>query len=291
MISDTELRQGATFNGSLEFDRNLDQKYQALLETFRQMGSVLVAYSGGIDSTLLAFIAHQVLGDHMLAVTASSPVELPGEIEKATIIATGAGIPHLVVHLDDLRDPNFVANPPDRCYFCKKRRFLALRDIATQHNLEWIADGSNADDSGDYRPGMRALQEVGVLSPLLETNLTKTEIRSLARQLGLPNWDKPAAPCLATRIPYGIPVTVETINKIGQAELFLHSFGIPVLRVRWHNSIARIEVPEQQIPMVLSHRQEIAQKFREIGFDYVTLDLNGFRSGSLNEVLTRPTTG
>jgi uncharacterized protein len=273
---------------SLAEEAALREKFFALQAILRQMRSVLVAYSGGVDSTLVAWVAHQVLGERMLAVTAASPVELPGEVERAARLAQEAGFPHCWVEIDDLQDPQFVANPAERCYYCKRRRFLALGDIAARHGLEWLADGTNADDSGDYRPGLRALEEVGVRSPLSEANLVKAEVRALARALGLPNWDKPAAPCLATRIPYGIPVTLERVQQIGQAETFLHSLGFGVVRVRWHSSLARIEVLPADFHRLLEHGPEIVSRFKQLGFAYVSLDLTGYRSGSLNQVLPLP---
>jgi uncharacterized protein len=266
----------------------LNDKYYALQAILRQMGSVLIAFSGGIDSTLVAWVAYQVLGERLLAVTAASPVELPGEVEQAARLAGEAGIPHLVVEIDDLQDPQFVANPSDRCYFCKRRRFLALGELASQHGLRWLADGTNASDSGDYRPGLRALEEVGVRSPLNEAGLVKEEIRVLARFLGLPNWNKPAAPCLATRIPYGVPVTLEKVRLVGQAELFLHSLGFAVVRVRWQPAEARIEVPPADFDRLLDLRPEIVVRLKQLGFTYVSLDLTGYRTGSLNQVLPSP---
>jgi uncharacterized protein len=266
----------------------LSEKYRALQAILGKMDSVLVAFSGGIDSTLVAWVAYQVLGGRMLAVTAASPVELPGEVEQAVRLATESGIPHLVVEIDDLQDPQFVANPAGRCYFCKKRRFLALRELASQHGLRWLVDGTNAGDAGDYRPGLRALAEVGVRSPLNEAGLVKEEIRLLARFLGLPNWDKPAAPCLATRIPYGLPVTLEKVRQIGQAELFLHSLRFTVVRVRWQPAAARIEIPPADFDRLLDHRAEIVDRLKQLGFTYVSLDLTGYRTGSLNQVLLSP---
>jgi uncharacterized protein len=290
MVFQAQVQVNPNVEAALASQPALAEKYTALQAILRQMGSVLVAYSGGIDSSLVAWVARQVLGERMLAVTAASPVELPGEVEQATRLAVEIGFPHRVVEIDDLQDPLFVANPANRCYFCKRRRFLALRDMASQFGLQWLVDGTNADDSGDYRPGLRALEEVGVRSPLNEANLVKAEVRTLARILGLANWNKPAAPCLATRIPYGILVTPERVQQIGQAETFLHSLGFEIVRVRWHPAIARIEVPPEDFHRLLDHRPEITSRLKELGFTYVSLDLTGYRSGSLNQVLPSSST-
>jgi uncharacterized protein len=238
-----------------------------------------------VDSSLLAWVAGRVLGERMLAVTVRSPVEAPEETAQASELASLGGFRHQVVDLDDLADPIFAANPPDRCYHCKLRRFQALAGIAQEHGLAWLADGSNADDASDYRPGRRALAQLGVRSPLAEAGLTKAEIRALGRALGLPNWDKPAAPCLATRFPYDTPLTFAEIQRVGQAERSLHALGFPAVRVRVHGDLARIEAPPADFPAVLEQRAAIVAGLRALGYAWVALDLLGYRTGSMNETL------
>ena len=250
------------------------------------MGTLAVGFSGGVDSSLVAWVGGRVLGERMLAVTVRSPVESPAETALAIELARLGAFRQLVVDLDDLADPVFAANPPDRCYHCKLRRFRALEAIAREHGLAWLADGSNADDASDYRPGRRALAELGVRSPLAEVGFTKAEIRALSRWLGLPNWDKPAAPCLATRFPYDTPLTAVEIQRVGEAESLLHTLGFPALRVRVHGNLARIEAPPGDFPALLAQREAIVAGLRALGYAYVALDMLGYRTGSMNETLS-----
>ena len=246
----------------------------------------MVAFSGGVDSGLLCAVGHQALGDRLLAVTVRSPVEAPGDAEAASALARQVGFNHRVVDFDDLDNAQFVANPPDRCYHCKLARFQALQSVGAAFGAQVLAEGSNADDAHDYRPGARAVAELGVRSPLAEVGLTKAEIRALAREMGLAVWDRPSAPCLATRFPYGTPVTRAGLEQVARGEAILRAKGFQPVRVRHYGSTARLEVAEAAIPALAAARGEILTRFRELGFTYVVIDLAGYRSGSMNEVLS-----
>jgi len=266
---------------------NVEENLEQLKKTLRDMGTVLIAYSGGVDSSFLAVTAHEVLGQNSLAVFASSPVAPPMEKEAAESLAHQFGLRFRIIESNEMANPDFVANPPERCYYCKRELFSELKPIALAEGLKWVADGTNADDLSDYRPGRKASAEAGIRSPLLEVGLTKAEIRQLSRTQGLPTWDRPASPCLASRIPYGIPVTAETLNKIAQGEKYLHRLGFRQVRLRHHGDIARIELDQPDMAIIIKTdiRQGIIEHFKVLGYKYVTLDLTGYRTGSLNEVL------
>lgn len=283
-MSDSPVRDTGTQIDNL-LSPELAEKLARLEEVLRQLGSVALGFSGGIDSSLVAWVGSRILGERMLAITIRSPVESPEETALAIEFAKEAGIRHLVVDIDDLADPLFSSNPPDRCYHCKLRRFGELRKLADREGLQAIVDGSNTDDAGVYRPGRRAIQELGVISPLSLAGLNKTNIRRLSKALWLPNWDKPAAPCLATRFPYNTQLTREAIEQVGQAESYLHSLGFRTARVRSENSTARIEVEVPAFAELINHCNEISQTFSQLGFRHTTLDLAGYRSGSMDEGL------
>lgn len=272
---------------------NPEEKSARLKEILAEMGSALIAYSGGADSSLLAYVAGEVLGRRALAVFEYSPVCPPEERDEAESLARKMGIRYLSIESDELQNPLFVANRPDRCYHCRQELFHRLREIADSEKIDWIIDGSNLDDSDDFRPGRRAAAEMGVRSPLCEAGLTKEEIRRLSHGLGLPTWDKPASPCLASRIPYGTRVTREILSAVSEGEKYLRSLGIRELRLRHHGDIARIEVDRAGMSLLQRDdvRRETVSKLMSLGYTYITLDLAGFRSGSLNEALRNEQNG
>ncbi|MFB0532885.1 MAG: ATP-dependent sacrificial sulfur transferase LarE [Desulfatiglandales bacterium] len=270
-----------------EFESTSKRKLERLKETLTKMESVLIAYSGGVDSTLVMRVAKDVLGDKVLAVTARSPVYPPEEIEQAKALARSLKVRHKVIETHEMANPQFVNNPKDRCYWCKEELFTRLLSIASENSLKYVVDGTNFDDLDDFRPGMKAAGDLGVRSPLKEAMLTKEDIRSLSKRLGLPAWNKPALACFGSRFPYGMKITKESLNKVDKAERCLKNLGITQVRVRHHDKIARIEVMEEDIPKLLEEksRRRVISYVKEVGYSYIAVDLEGYRTGSMNEVL------
>ena len=264
-----------------------EQKAAALSAMLARLGSALVAYSGGVDSAYLAWVARRALGDRMLAVLADSPSLAEFQKQDAVEFARAFGIPLEVIQTAEFHDPEYLKNAPDRCFHCKDELFQRLGAIARERGFDAIIYGVNADDTSDFRPGHRAAAEHGVRSPLLDAGLTKAEIRYLAKQAGLPVWDRPASACLSSRIPYGITVTIQNINMVEKGEDAIRELGFRQFRVRHHGELVRIEIAPEELPLALA--PEMARRFTEIfkklGYKYVTLDLEGYRTGSLNEVL------
>ncbi|MBF2002281.1 MAG: ATP-dependent sacrificial sulfur transferase LarE [Synechococcales cyanobacterium M58_A2018_015] len=265
----------------------LSEKLETLKALFAEMDRALIAYSGGIDSTLVAKIAFDVLGDRALAVTAESPSLLPEDLEDARVQAAEIGIAHEIVQTHEMENPNYTANPVNRCYFCKSELHDTLKPLALERGYPYVVDGVNADDLSDYRPGIQAAKERGARSPLAEAQVSKLEVRELAKWLGLPWWDKPAQPCLSSRFPYGEEITISKLQRVGRAERYLRHLGLKNLRVRSEGDTARIELPPDQIKEFVrtTDLPALVTALQSYGFLYVTLDLEGYRSGKLNQVL------
>lgn len=264
------------------------EKLEKLEDIIRNLGSVLIAFSGGVDSTFLLKVCLDVLGkDKVLAVTARSSTYPARELEEAKALALKLGARHEIIESEELAVPGFSENPPERCYYCKKELFGKLVRMARERGFNFVVDGSNADDTGDFRPGMKAKDELGVVSPLKEAGLTKAEIRNFSREMGLPTWDKPSFACLASRFPYGEKITAEKLDRVGKAEELLDALGFTQYRVRSHGDLARIEVLPDEIDKFFdsSLREKVTKEFKKLGFVYVSLDLTGYRTGSMNESL------
>jgi pyridinium-3,5-biscarboxylic acid mononucleotide sulfurtransferase len=262
-----------------------------LTALFEPMEQALIAYSGGIDSTLVAKVAYDILGDRAIAITANSPSLLPEDLEDAKTQAQAIGIRHEIVATHEMDNPNYTSNPTNRCYFCKSELHDTLKPMAIDRGFAYVVDGVNADDLRDYRPGIQAAKERGARSPLAELGITKLEVRELSRHLNLPWWDKPAQPCLSSRFPYGESITVEKLQRVGRSELYLRKLGWQNLRVRSDGDTARIEVLPEQIQAFILNTDlpQLITQLKTFGFLYVTLDLEGYRSGKLNDVLPNAT--
>jgi uncharacterized protein len=270
-------------------DNLLEKRLGDLEEIIAPRGSALVAFSGGVDSSLaLAVAARALPKKRVLAVTSNNETYLPSELEGAEALALSLGVEHLVVNTRELDDPNYASNPTNRCYFCKSTLYSDLAGIASKKGYACVVDGANKDDEGDYRPGRKAAKELGVVSPLSLAGVSKAEVRELARYLGLRSWDKPALACLSSRFPYGQEITPEKLAQVAQAEEFLRSRGYAQVRVRHHGEIARLEVGAEEMERAFAERQEISAELKDAGFLYITLDLTGYTSGSLNAALKQP---
>ncbi|HRU05868.1 MAG TPA: ATP-dependent sacrificial sulfur transferase LarE [Candidatus Brocadiia bacterium] len=265
-------------------------KLDLLRQALARAGSALIAFSGGVDSSLLLRVAHDTLGDRAVAATLTSSNYPASELEDARALASQLGVRHLVIESEELDIPGFADNPPDRCYICKRHTFSELLELGRDLKLACVMDGSNADDTGDYRPGMKATAELGVLSPLKDAGFTKDDIRAVSRALGLATWNKPSCACLASRFAYGERITRDKLQRVGQAEAFLRELGFPIVRVRIHGGLARIETSPDSIERLASPdlRPRVAARLKDLGFAYVTLDLQGYRTGSMNETLGPP---
>lgn len=264
---------------------NKYQKLDAVKSILSELKTVAVAYSGGIDSSFLLKIGYDVLGEKCAGITAVSEVMLKHELESIDRIIKLIGVTHYFVQSYEMDDPDFISNSADRCYYCKARKLDAIFACAAEHGFQYIVDGTNVDDRGDHRPGKRAAKQRGVRSPLEEAGLSKQEIRELAREVGLPNWNQPEDACLASRIPYNTPITEENLQRVDRAEQYLRSLRLQQLRVRYHGAVARIEVEQPDFEVILKHKDEINKRLQAIGFTFITLDLAGFRSGNLNKLI------
>ena len=265
-----------------------EEKLENLKKMISEMGHVLIAFSGGVDSTFLLKVCVDVLGrENVIAVTASSPTYQMDEMEEAKKIAQFFGVKHVIIHTNEMGNEKFLSNTVERCYFCKKELFSKLKEIAAEHGIKHVLDASNADDSLDYRPGMKAARELGIKSPLLEAGITKEEIRKFSKEMGLPTATKPSQSCLASRFPYGEKITEEKLKMVAEAEKFLKELGFKVVRVRHHGNIARIEVDKNEMVRLMEERirKKIYERLKEIGYTWVCLDLMGYRSGSMNEAI------
>ena len=267
----------------------MDAKFQRLTQRLGESNRLLVAFSAGVDSTFLLKAAHMAIGDGAIALTASSPTVPPGEIEAAKNFATILGCRHIVVDSHELTNPSFSQNPVNRCFFCKDELYRISRAEADKLGIVTIVDGTNLDDLKDHRPGLKAADEWGVRHPLVEAEMTKEDIRRYSRALCLPTWDKPSSPCLSSRFPYGTEINLERLKKVGACEVFLKELGFREFRVRYHGDLARIEASQNEIHRLFeqSIREVIVKKFKEVGFNFVSLDLQGFRSGSLNAAIQK----
>lgn len=266
---------------------NINQKYEELKKSIKEMGDVVIAYSGGVDSTFLIKVAKDVLGDNVLGVLATSPTYPSREYDNAVETAGEIGVKIEIIKTKETDVKEFTENPADRCYYCKTELFTKIAETAKKRNFKNFIDGSNADDLKDYRPGMKALKELGIRSPLQEAGLTKNEIRELSKQLGLPTWDKPALACLSSRFPYGTPINPEKLRMVDTVENCLYDEGFRNVRARHNDNTVRIEVPPEEIGRFLDTetRERIVKKIKDTGYTYITLDLEGYRQGSMNEVL------